>query len=264
MRKWGMVILRSSILETDRLKWERLYHDKLIEKGFKLLNCVKPHAVSGNTELIESFPETNEASVTVDATIDDTIKHSLSDANGPFHMLDDLLRELKKEILHSREATCSSEIVAKNRNLIKDNADLTRKAKDHQAELAKLQANMDTRVAQLEREVAVMREFNDYIKTVNTGGVVAPVAPANPSVTRTIHVAPVHMAPVHVKDECVQKRQINEYKKTKVECTYCGKMISKNNISAHRKKFHSENNKPTYVQLVEQLRIVNELNHSVE
>ena len=45
-------------------------------------------------------------------------------------------------------------------------------------------------------------------------------------------------------------------KKLKVECKHCGKMISKNNIAAHRKKFHSENDKPTYADLQETIRVV--------
>lgn len=41
--------------------------------------------------------------------------------------------------------------------------------------------------------------------------------------------------------------------KMKVQCVHCGKMISKKNISTHRKKFHSENDQPTYADLQDAL-----------
>lgn len=41
----------------------------------------------------------------------------------------------------------------------------------------------------------------------------------------------------------------------KVECVHCGKMISKKNISTHRKKFHSQNDKPLYADLEEAVRV---------
>ena len=44
-------------------------------------------------------------------------------------------------------------------------------------------------------------------------------------------------------------------KKVKVECVHCGKMISKNNIAAHRKKFHAENDKPLYTDLEDTIRV---------
>ena len=44
-------------------------------------------------------------------------------------------------------------------------------------------------------------------------------------------------------------------RKVKIPCAFCGKMISKNNMSTHRKKFHSENDKPLYTDLEETIRV---------
>ena len=79
MRKWDMVVLRTNIPDTERLLWERIYHDQLMGMGFKLLNCVKPHV--GNSSppcepIDKTFELNNEAWSTVQTTIDETLDQS--------------------------------------------------------------------------------------------------------------------------------------------------------------------------------------------
>ena len=167
---------------------------------------------------------------TLDNIVEDKIIWAIGSSHGTHTLVDDLLHELKNEIVRSRNLSTTTELVAKNRELQRKNGELTRR--DHgRSEMEDM----------YKEQIATLREFKNHLLGPDVGKPV--VQEGSHEVHKVEEGVQTVGEGVQTVGEGVQKHPTRN-KSSTVECLQCGKYITRNNIAAHKKKCVHQQNLP--------------------
>ena len=231
---WDMVILREDIPVSQQFAFELEYFHQLCSSGFKLRNSVKPHRSGkccGVTEELRDDPLVSDAEIdaayicqnimsSLDQDVQAKINWAISSPRAANTLVDDLLHELKNELVRNRNLSTTTELVAKNRELLRSNGVLNRRDKERREEFERISQRSNEIEALYKEQIATLKQFKDHL--------LEPATPVADEVNTGEEDRGDDVDVTLMKGKAVVH--------PKIECSNCGKYISKINIAAHRKR----------------------------